>query len=398
MLPDFLPYLGPAWGLLFAWAFMIAVGYVLGFSVAAVIGFDLFPVFPWASDVPFHLIWGAVFGLVQWALVRSSAPHGARISRWLLASAFGYALGGIVSALGNFDEALQSEIDSGIGSAFVGIGVGASQGLVLGKPWSRLGWWVLANAVGFFIAGYLLGGAAAAGFGVFLALPLGGAAVGLTTGLVFIWLFISLRPPSGERAEPAARKSLPQPRTGTLLLVIGIGLLLLITLPQVKRAKRAAETTPWESQQSIVIVEDRLIVPGERVGLVFLGMPWSMAVDRMKDAHGILPDQGWDWSFTDNCWTPLSLCAKLHPSAPERVAVLYIGSLPLWSRDPLRQTPYRTKEGVTVGTSFEEAVERMGRPKNDDRSKYGHHSASWPGLYVQTDETGRIRLLRVENR
>jgi hypothetical protein len=140
-----------------------AVGFAIGGAVSGIVSQSLFGV-----------VVGASVGTMQWLVLRR---HICRAGWWVLASVLGMGLGfalvrAVTPALSRVGGGLAYGVVNG---AAVGTLVGTMQWLVLRRPVSRAGWWVLVSALG---------------MGVSFALDQGvGLLAGVAmTGMALVWL------------------------------------------------------------------------------------------------------------------------------------------------------------------------------------------------------------------
>jgi hypothetical protein len=145
-----------------------------------------------------NLLFGLAVGTAQWLVLRRQIEGAIW---WAPATAGGFALAGIVGG------ALQ-DAGAAVGGLVISLGLGVAAGtlqwLLLRRQVKRAGWWVLGSTVLVFgglitglVLSFVLTGAApdVSGSGIVFA-AVGGAAFGITSGFILMWL---LRQPALER-------------------------------------------------------------------------------------------------------------------------------------------------------------------------------------------------------
>ena len=95
---------------------------------------------------------GAVIGVMQWLVLRQHIPQA---GWWVLATTAGWAMGGVVSWAMGFAAAgpMVRTVDQVIFGAVTGAVVGAMQWGILRRHVPQAGWWVLASAAGSAVGG-----------------------------------------------------------------------------------------------------------------------------------------------------------------------------------------------------------------------------------------------------
>lgn len=133
-------------------------------------------------------------------------------------------------------------------------------------------------------------------------------------------------------------------------------------------------------------VNDRLIVPGERIGPIFLGMTEEQLYKKMGDPSETHQGTGVLNGVAIITYRWGDLVAIVQPSAHRVVQVMVDG------------TRYSTMEGVAVGTSVLEMRAKLGRPAwepdSPDGSLYGYVFDSG-GLRVWVRKGGHVSWIDV---
>jgi len=196
------------WGFWLRWVVASFLGFVVGGVVGGFAGYAI-DEFGIAGLAVFGAMFGAIGGVMQWLVLRR---HVAQTGGWVVATAVGYTLAGITTALifrlfMNTSAALVGIVAFGAVAGVVG---GIMQWLVLRRNVARAGWWVLASILGLVVG---------MGVGAPVAMALGqaghviestvvfgilfGAGVGAIPGAALVWLLRQSE--SGSSAGTAAQ-------------------------------------------------------------------------------------------------------------------------------------------------------------------------------------------------
>jgi hypothetical protein len=136
-------------GFWLTWVLASIVGYAVGALIAMRVSYTLLPIFGVTEEFGVvHLITlgtflGAIGGFMQWAVLRERV---ARAGLWILVSALGFAIaGGMLGAIGINED----YVVTGILFTFVfGVAAGILQWLILRQQVIQAGLWILANILG----------------------------------------------------------------------------------------------------------------------------------------------------------------------------------------------------------------------------------------------------------
>lgn len=144
-------------------------------------------------------------------------------------------------------------------------------------------------------------------------------------------------------------------------------------------------------------VRDQLIVPGDRVGPIYLGMPLRQVLEVLGDPQqslewgqdgfpGMLYQWGNDWRTGSNGARYLARAdiTVTVRNADQRVRA--IGVL----------TPaYRTREGLTVGVSGARVLANLGPPSEKRSLQYGLQYCYRQGIHFGLDQTGGTDVIKI---
>lgn len=210
------------WAFWWRWLLSNTVGWITGFLLGFILAGILGPILFGTEENPegagmlpdvVSIIWlgaslGVMVGLFQWLVLRTRTSG---ISRWVMASAAGLAIGAGAAAVMLALSKVEVAGDFGIGTGLAGwVAVltlgGATAGFLqwraLRRAVSRGGWWVLASTVGWGlsmvmaaapanIASRVMGGSEADTImmlSFFGGLVAGGITLGIITGAAIAWL------------------------------------------------------------------------------------------------------------------------------------------------------------------------------------------------------------------
>ena len=185
--------LSVGWAFWLQWVLANIAGVVLVFAITGVLALIVKVVLGGGAEdkVPFFPVVGIGLGIMQWLALRQRLP---RAGWWILASIAGwiagFAMTGVVYLLTRsiVGEATNYEVVALIFALAIGASLGVTQWLVLRQSFSRTGWWVIANLVGWVVT-FLAVGKSLDRFVDLVSLSVVPPAV---TGLALVWL---LRPP-----------------------------------------------------------------------------------------------------------------------------------------------------------------------------------------------------------
>ncbi len=134
------------WGFWLRWVLASVLGSAVGLAIGGSASAAIGEGFAGMGTV--GVIFGALLGTTQWLVMRK---YVALTGWWALATAFGYFLAGIVTEQWVFRQVPYSEVAVPFIVSFGAVGGivgGTMQWLVLRKHVARAGWWVLASIVG----------------------------------------------------------------------------------------------------------------------------------------------------------------------------------------------------------------------------------------------------------
>ncbi len=177
------------WSLWLYWVLANTAGVVLVFAITGVVALVVKVVVGGGAEdsVLFFPVVGIGLGMMQWLALRQHLP---RASWWVLASVAGWVAGFGVAAMvhlittNSLGMTTNYEVVALVFALAVGTTLGFMQSLVLRKSFSRAGWWVIANIVGW-LATILLVGKSLDKFVDLVSLSVVPPAV---TGLALVWL------------------------------------------------------------------------------------------------------------------------------------------------------------------------------------------------------------------
>lgn len=125
--------------------------------------------------------------------------------------------------------------------------------------------------------------------------------------------------------------------------------------------------------------DDFLIIPGQRVGLLRLGMSPREASRGIRDAHRVSPIEENRGRAVVLQWPPLSLFASFLDGRAMNIVT--------------RIRRWKMRNGLRVGSTYREAVRRLGRPV--DFIQRGNLSlGAWKGMEIEF-ENGRVVAIAV---
>jgi hypothetical protein len=156
----------------FDWAFWFQ--WMLATAAAWVIGRLLFPSLATVTI-------GLAIGILQWFLLKSRILDA---WWWIVASAFGWALGSFLVLL-----LIPEELDV-FASLIIGLSMGSAQWIVLSRFTYRSGWWIVVNIIAW-----------TTGMALFPGIVLTGVMAGLITATAVAFMFKNPKPqefPSGK--------------------------------------------------------------------------------------------------------------------------------------------------------------------------------------------------------
>jgi hypothetical protein len=143
-------------------------------------------------------------------------------------------------------------------------------------------------------------------------------------------------------------------------------------------------------------VHDTLIVPGDRIGPVYLGMPLRQVLEVMGDPQESLEwgQDGfsgmlYEWGDQFAIYSGVRRLARATLSvtvsnADQRVRVVSVGDL-----------GYQTADGLRFGVSGARAVANLGSPAETKSLATGLNYCYRSGIHFGTDHTGTINWIRV---
>jgi len=134
------------WGFWLRWVLASILGATVGVTIAGFAGSAMGEGF--ASMGTVGVIFGALLGTMQWLVMRKYVTL---TGWWVLATAFGYFLAGIATEQWVFRQIPYWELGIQPAVAFLGVGSiagGTMQWLILREHVARAGWWVVASIVG----------------------------------------------------------------------------------------------------------------------------------------------------------------------------------------------------------------------------------------------------------
>lgn len=137
------------WGFWLRWVLASSLGSAVGVAIAGFVGSVIGEGFAGMGTV--GVIFGALLGGMQWLVMRK---YVALTGWWALATAVGYFLAGIATEQWVFRQIPYSELGVQPIVSFGAVGGivgGTMQWLVLRKHVARAGWWVLASIVGLIV-------------------------------------------------------------------------------------------------------------------------------------------------------------------------------------------------------------------------------------------------------
>ncbi len=184
------------WGFWLAWVLASIMGFGMGsligisVSYALLSGMGITDEFGVAHLIMFGTMLGAMSGFLQWVVLREKV---ARAGWWVLASALGFAIaGGTLGAIGINENYVMAGI---LFAAIFGVAGGILQGLVLKRAQiARAGLWVLASILGSLVGAIgipissSIGAAGNYGLSAMVFGLLFGAGLGAIPGAVLVWL------------------------------------------------------------------------------------------------------------------------------------------------------------------------------------------------------------------
>jgi hypothetical protein len=137
------------WGFWLAWVLASIIGYAVGALIAMRAAYALLPIFGVTEEfgvvhlITFGTLLGAIGGCLQWVVLREKV---AVSGWWVLASALGFTIaGGILGAIGIKGNYLMAGI---LFTVVFGVAAGIMQWLVLRQQVMQAGLWILANILG----------------------------------------------------------------------------------------------------------------------------------------------------------------------------------------------------------------------------------------------------------
>jgi len=107
---------------------------------------------------------GLLTGVVQYGLLRRYLP---RMSWWVLATTGGWLMGALLIAIAIWLNRTDGSFNLDLALILMGLGIGASQWLLVRRRLPRAGWWIGANVVGWGLLGLITTGNALDQSGLF---------------------------------------------------------------------------------------------------------------------------------------------------------------------------------------------------------------------------------------
>ncbi len=101
------------------------------------------------------------------------------------------------------------------------------------------------------------------------------------------------------------------------------------------------------------VVARQPIVPGQSLGPISLGMTEEQVVAALGKPDSTPTPRAWQYRDPD-------VAVNFSASNPRTVAAVFAGGAP-----PLVNVPYRTAEGLGVGSTRDDVVKAWGRPENE---------------------------------
>jgi len=185
------------WGFWLAWVLVSVMGLVVGALLGMSVAYGLFDRDGVDATIGITggIVMGATSGFLQWVVLREKV---ARAGWWVLASALGFAIaGGTLGAIRINENYVMAGI---LFAAVFGVVGGIMQWLVLRQQVVRAGLWILASifgslvgAIGFPISS-AIGAAGNYGLSAMVFGLLFGAGLGAIPGAVLVWLFRQSHP------------------------------------------------------------------------------------------------------------------------------------------------------------------------------------------------------------
>ena len=184
------------WSFWLAWVLASIMGFGMGSLIGMSVSYALLPrmgitdEFGVAHLIMFGTVLGAMSGFLQWVVLREKV---ARAGPWVLASALGFAMaGGILGAIGINENYVMAGI---LFATVFGVAGGILQGLVLKRAQiARAGLWVLASILGSLVGAIgipissSIGATGNYGLSAMVFGLLLGAGLGAIPGAVLVWL------------------------------------------------------------------------------------------------------------------------------------------------------------------------------------------------------------------
>ena len=180
------------WGFWLVWVLASIMGFVMGSLLGMSVAYGLFDreAFDATIGVTSGIVLGATAGYLQWVVLREKV---ARVGWWVLASALGFAITlGTLGAIGINENYVMAGI---LFAAVFGIAGGVLQWLVLRRAGiARAGLWVPASIFGSLVAAIsfpissAIGAAGNYGLSAMVFGLLLGAGLGAIPGAVLVWL------------------------------------------------------------------------------------------------------------------------------------------------------------------------------------------------------------------
>ncbi len=140
-------FLSAGWSLWLLWTIATALGFTLGIGLSQLALTAM-------GEILSSIAFGSIAGLAQWFILRKRFHVS---GWWVLATSLGATLG--LVATNAVHEALMGVrvalVVGVLGLTVLGLLVGIAQWLVLRKHLHRAGWWVLASAAGWFLGGLI---------------------------------------------------------------------------------------------------------------------------------------------------------------------------------------------------------------------------------------------------
>jgi hypothetical protein len=193
------------WGFWLAWVLASIMGFGMGALLGMSVAYGLFDRdgFDATIGISFGIVMGATGGFLQWVVLREKV---AQAGWWVLASALGFAVaGGALGTIGVNGNYVTAGI---LFTAVFGVIAGIMQWLVLRQQVVRAGLWVLASIFGSLVSAISVPAASAInaatdsyGLGAMVFGVLFGAGLGAIPGAALVWL---LRQPQSSSVEGMA--------------------------------------------------------------------------------------------------------------------------------------------------------------------------------------------------